>query len=300
MKIGVIAEFNPFHNGHKYLLSKIKEKYPSSEIVIALSSDYVQRGEKAIVSYEERKEFALKYGATKVVPLDFFTSTQAAHVFAEGSIKILLKENIDVLCFGVSDTEDINKYILAAKKIKQNINEYNSFLKKELKQGKSFVASAFSSLNNLMKEEEIPTDILGFEYTKYIIFNNIPIQLDCFKRTIEHNSLFPNDEYASGSCIREMIKCGLDVSKYTPMKINFNFPKIEDEYSKFQEIVRSSTAEELSQILLVSEGMENLFKKHIDLTSYNEFVDACTSRRYTASRIKRVILYVLLGIQKTK
>ncbi|AWX42535.1 cytidyltransferase-like domain [Metamycoplasma cloacale] len=299
MKIGLIAEFNPFHNGHKYLINKIKEKYPNSQLIVALSSDYVQRGEIAIASYEERKEMALKNGVDFVVPLDFETSTQAAHIFAKGAIETLLKEGIDLLCFGVSDTSDVDKYINAANRIKNNLDIYNLNVKKYLKQGNSFVKSTFLSLNELMTEDEIPADILGFEYTKYIIDNNINVKLDCFKRTVAHNSEDPDSIYASGSYIRKLVKEGKNISQYTSMKIDKNYPKIEDRYSEFQTIVLNLSSKELSEIKMVSEGMENLFKKNIDASSYDEFVERCTSKRYTSSRIKRVILYILMNIKKS-
>ena len=82
------------------------------------------------------------------------------------------------------------------------------------------------------------------------------------------------------------------------MKFSKTPEKIENEYIKFQEIVNKYSAEELSEIKLISEGMENLFKKHVHLETFAEFVDACNSRRYTSSRIKRVMLYVLLEIKK--
>ncbi|WP_429980775.1 nucleotidyltransferase family protein, partial [Mycoplasmopsis bovis] len=106
LKIGVIAEFNPFHNGHIYLLNKIKEKYPNSKIIVALSSNYTQRGEIACASFAQRKKICKKYGVNKVIKLDFETSTQAAHIFAKGSIETLNKAGIDILFFGTSDSNN--------------------------------------------------------------------------------------------------------------------------------------------------------------------------------------------------
>ncbi|AZG68970.1 nucleotidyltransferase [Mycoplasma struthionis] len=297
MRVGLIAEFNPFHNGHIYLINKIKELYPGCEIIVALSCDYVQRGELACVSFEKRKQIALEYGVSEVYELDFLTSTQAAHIFAEGSIKLLNTKKIDALVFGVSDTDDINKYIYAANAIKNNLETYNQNLKKVLKQGKSFISAAYESLGLLIGEENIPQDILGLEYTKYIVFNNLNIKLNCVKRTASHGSLEVNNQYASATKIRQMIENGEDVSMYTPMKIEYPFLKIEDKYPEFQEIVRSLDNTELAKIKLMSEGMENLFKKHIEAKNYNDFVEACTSKRYSHSRIKRVMLYTLLKIK---
>ncbi|WP_412031677.1 nucleotidyltransferase [Metamycoplasma buccale] len=298
MKIGLIAEFNPFHNGHKYLIKKIKENFPNSKLIVALSCDYVQRGEIAVASFEDRKKIAMENGVDEVYELDFYTSTQAAHIFAKGAIDLLLSKRINILAFGVSDTNNVNKYIDAANAIKSNIEKYNLNLKKFLKEGRSFVYSSFESLKILIKEEDIPEDILGFEYVKYIVNNNLPIVPFCVKRTVSHLSENVNGKYASATFLRKMISEGKDISEYSPMKIINSFTKIENKYSLFQNIVRNTKPEELEKIMLMSEGMENLFKKNIDLPTYEEFVNACTSRRYTNSRIKRVILYTILGIKK--
>ncbi|WP_111518125.1 nucleotidyltransferase [Metamycoplasma auris] len=296
-KIGLIAEFNPFHNGHIYLLNKIREKYPQSKIIVALSSNYTQRGEIAVASFAKRKAICKKYGVNQVLKLDFKTSTQAATVFASNAIKLLSKHHIDLLFFGVSDTNDISKYINAAKIIKSNKTTYDENIKRILKSGKSYVAASFESLRMLISDENIPEDILGFEYTKYIIDNNLDIELDCIKRTIAHASDESNFIYASGTNLRKMLKEKQDISLYSPMKIK-RIKRIEDTYPKFQKIVKKTDASKLAKITLMSEGMENLFKKNINKESYDEFIAACTSKRYTASRIKRVYLYVLKKIYK--
>ncbi|AXE61017.1 nucleotidyl transferase [[Mycoplasma] phocae] len=300
MRIGVIAEFNPFHNGHAYLLKKIKEMYPNSEIIIALSSDYVQRGEIACSPFSKRSEIALEYGATKVVPLDFFTSTQAAHIFAKGSVDILLNEKIDLLIFGTSDSSDINKYINAANWLNLESERYNKLVRFYLKQGKSYVASTYQAMIDIFGDEDlIPKDILGFEYVKYIINSKLPIKLNCIKRTASHLSLEANEKYASATLLREMLKKGEDISKYSPMKIDLPIPTISSRYEEFKKIVIETPADQLAQIMLVSEGMENLFKKNILIAKdYDDFLSICSSKRYTKSRIKRVFLYILLGIKK--
>ncbi|MBN0970482.1 nucleotidyltransferase [Mycoplasma phocoeninasale] len=300
LKIGLVAEFNPFHNGHAYLMRKIKELYPNSEIIVALSSDFVQRGEMACAPFSKRAEIAKEYGASKVVPLDFLTSTQAAHIFAKGSIDILLAENIDLLVFGASDSGDINKYISAANWLNNESEKYNSQVRSYLKQGKSYVASTYQAMIDIFGDEDlIPKDILGFEYVKYIINNNLPIKLNCIKRTAKHSSLEVNEQYASATLLREMLSRGEDISKYSPMKVDLPIQSISSRYEEFKEIITQTPAEQLANIMLVSEGMENLFKKNVMIAKdYDDFISLCSSRRYTKSRIKRVFLYILLEIKK--
>lgn len=299
-KIGLIAEFNPFHNGHKYLINQIKKQFPNCFLVIVLSDDYNQRGEITVAPYEERKKIALKNGANKVIRLDLLSSTQAAHIFAKGAIDLLVEEKIDILCFGVSDNEaNIDKYINSVYAINQKLNEYNSLIKTYLNKGFSYPYSSYEALKDIIKSvDDIPSDILGLEYTKYIINNNLNIQPMCFKRSINSNSNIPFGKYATASYIRKLIYEKKDYSLYTDMVIKSPIKKIEDYYNKFQEIVFVSTIDELSQIMLMSEGMENLFKKNIFAKTYDEFVNLCISKRYTKSRIKRAILYTILNIKK--
>ncbi|MGX9388788.1 nucleotidyltransferase [Mycoplasma sp. 327] len=292
LKIGIIAEYNPFHNGHIYLINKIKERYPNSKIIVALSSNFTQRGEIACAPFAKRKKICMKYGVDKVVKLDFETSTQAAHFFAKGSIDMLDKQKIDILFFGTSDSDEIKKYISAARLLDENLDLYNKNVKLLLKQGKSFILSCYESLKLFLKEEEIPQDILGFEYTKYILKNKPHIKLDCIKRSISHHSGETSSIYASGTKLREMIKNNEDISNFSPLKIK-RVKRIEDTYKKFQRIIRHWSPQRIAKIKLVSEGMENLFKKNIEALSYDEFIDSCTSKRYTKSRIKRTYLYVL-------
>lgn len=299
LKIGLIAEFNPFHNGHKYLINQIKKQFKDCFLVVALSDDYNQRGEITIANFKERKLAALSNGVDKVIKLDLLSSTQAAHVFAKGAIDLLLKENINILCFGVSDENaDINTYITSAQQIKNNKIKYDQILKEYLNKGFSYAYSTLESLKKISNSKYIPKDILGFEYTKYIINNNLSIKPFCFKRTIDSTAKNSDGIYATGSYIRQLIDNGLDYSKYTNMVIRQPIKKIEDLYSKFQQIVFSSSSSELSQILLMDEGMENLFKKNIHADSYSKFVNLCVSKRYTKSRIKRIILYTILDIKK--
>nr|WP_245391261.1 nucleotidyltransferase [Metamycoplasma alkalescens] len=298
-KIGLIAEFNPFHNGHIYLINQIKKKYPDAKLIVALSSNYTQRGEIACASFQKRKRICKKYGVDQVIKLDFQTSTQAAHIFAKNAIKKLIKKKIDLLVFGASDSDDINKYLNAAKKLKNNQVIYDQNVKKILKTGRSFIFACYESLKLFLKEEEIPQDILGFEYTKFIINNTLEIKLDCIKRTVSHASNEVSLVYASGTKLREMIKNNQDISLYSPMSIT-KIKRIEDTYKKFQKIVKKIDAKKLANIMLVSEGMENLFKKNIAANSYDEFIELCTSKRYSASRIKRVYLYVLKKVYKKR
>ena len=300
MAVAIIAEYNPFHNGHIYQLQEAKKRWPNEKIIIIMSGKYVQRGEYAVASFAERKKYALQYGADEVIELPFEYATQAAHIFAKGAVLEAYKAGADKLFFG-SESNDANKLMEIAKIIKNHENEYNRVLKKFLKQGYAFPKAAAESLSKLIGNPiTLPNDILGLEYCKTIIYENLPILPVSLKRTIDFHSQKTQKEFASASLIRKMIYESKDVSKYTPMKFNKPIKRIEDQYSRFQEIVKNTPASELAKNQMISEGMENLFKKNIDASSYEEFINRVNSKRYTSSRIKRVILYVLLNINTKK
>ncbi len=298
MTIAIIAEYNPFHNGHIYQLEYAKRTWPDAKIIIIMSGKYVQRGELAVASFEERSSIAKEYGADEVYELPFEYATQAAHIFARGAVMAAVEHGADKLLFG-SESNDAKNLLLIANTIKDNKSIYNKTLKKYLKQGFSFPKSAAEALSELSGQSvTLPNDILGLEYIKTIVEEGLTIEPHSIKRTVDFHSDETNNEFASASFIRKEIMQGKDVSKWTPMKFPNKPERIEDHYKEFQDIVNDSSAEELARCPLISEGMENLFKKHIDAETYEEFVDRTNSRRYTSSRIKRVMLYILLKIDK--
>ena len=299
LRIGIIAEYNPFHNGHIYQINEIKKRWPQSQIIVILSGKYVQRGELAIAPFEVRKNIALQNNVDEVYELPFEFATQAAHVFAQGAIKELSKHNIDYLVFG-SETNDIDNFYLVAKTIKDNNDLYYQKIKKAMKTGISLPKANQIVLEELIgKSFTLPNDILGLEYVKAIVNNNYPIKAFCIKRTNDFHSMIPSNNIASATYIRKLIfDNNLEYKQFTPMIFDKVSDRIENYYSNFQDIVKNTPNEELKKIKLISEGMENLFKKHIDAPSYDEFVNRVNSKRYTSSRIKRTMLYVLLNIKQ--
>ncbi|WP_022935182.1 nucleotidyltransferase [Mesomycoplasma moatsii] len=298
IRIGIVAEYNPFHNGHIYQINEVKKRWPNSSIVVVMPGKFVQRGELSIASFEERKKIALENGVDEVYELPFLFATQAAHIFAQGAVLELNKHNINILVFG-SETNNIDDFFLVAKTIKNNENSYYELIKKEMKKGTSFPKANQIVLEKIIdKSFTMPNDILGLEYVKTIINFNLNIEAYSIKRNIGFHSDKVFKNIASATHIRKLIfDQDNSYQKYTPMRFDKLPDRIENYYSIFQEIVINSPKEKLKSIKLMSEGMENLFKKNINAKTYDEFVRLTNSKRYTSSRIKRVMLYVLLGIK---
>ncbi len=295
MSIGIVAEYNPFHNGHIYQINYIKKHFPNEKIIVVMSGKYVQRGELAISSFDDRKEIALKYGVDEVVELPFKFVNQASHIFAQEAIKILNELKVSKIIFG-SETNDIELFYKVANVLKNNKDEHSRLLKIQLKKGFSFPKANEIALTELCKEKFImPNDILGIEYVKAIVFNNYNIQAISMKREVGFHSEEIKGNLTSASNIRKMIFQDKDVSRYTPMIFTKKPEIIQDKYFEFQEIIKNTPLKELAKVKLVSEGMENLFFKNINEPNFDSFVNKVNSKRYTSSRIKRVMLNILLS-----
>ncbi len=294
MSIGIIAEYNPFHNGHVYQINYIKKNFPGEKIIVVMSGKYVQRGELAVASFQKRKETALKYGVDEVVEIPQKFVIQAAHIFAQESVKILNEKNVSKILFG-SETDDITLFYKVANFIKNNLEKYNKNLKLNLKKGNSFPKASAITLGELFGHSFVmPNDILGLEYVKTIVNNDYDIEAISIKRSVGFHSDEINGNMASATKIRKMIFNGENISKYSPMTFDNMPEKIEDQYINFQDIIKTKSLIEISKIQLVSEGIENLFYKNIDEPDYDSFVNKVNSKRYTSSRIKRVMLNIVL------
>ena len=131
MKIGLVAEYNPLHKGHLYQINKIKEMYPDGKIIVCMSSNFVQRGEPAIINKFQRAKLAIDLGVDLVFELPVYFSTQNAEIFAKASINILNKLKVEKIIFGSEDKIEILKNIL--EKIENNKDIYRENLKENVK-----------------------------------------------------------------------------------------------------------------------------------------------------------------------
>ena len=162
--VGVIIEYNPFHNGHKYHLEKLKEDTKADVVVGVMSGDYVQRGEPSIVNRFLKSEFSLRGGIDLIVELPSFYSTQSGEVFALGGVGILKELGVDTIVFG---SESNNIVELERIALLGETEEFKLLLKEELKKGYSYPTSYSNALNLLKIDKKIASnDILGLEYIK--------------------------------------------------------------------------------------------------------------------------------------
>ncbi len=308
MKIcGIIAEYNPFHLGHLKQIEYVKNVLGAEKIVVIMSGGFSQRGEACVLDKFTRAKHAIKAGADLVIELPTVFATANAEIFAKGAINILNSLNtVDCICFGVeSGCED--DYLSLAKAMNSESKEFKKILKEKLESGISLAKAKFETLKALGKEFDqsliaTPNNILGLEYTKAILSSNSKIQIYPMIREGEHNDKKLKKGITSASSIREVLKTG----KFKKLKGNlpkFVFSDLRAYPFAFENICLASlitaSTEKLKNILDCTEGLENRIKALIkDNLSLDLLVDKISTKRYTKSRIQRIILSNLLSIDK--
>ena len=297
--IGIICEYNPFHNGHLYHINKIKEMFPNSMIVLVMSGNFTQRGDASIINKWDKTEIALKNNIDLVIELPFKYVNQSADTFALGAITILNYLKVDYLVFG-SESGDIDMLKNIAKV--QLSKKYNELVKKYNKEGITYATSLSKSLNELgFKNIDKPNDILGISYIRELIKLNSDIKPITIKRTNDYNDKKLVGDITSATSIREHIK-NTNIKKYVPNNV---YPYLNnklyfiDDYFHLLKYKILSEIDNLNIYHDIEEGIENKIKKVIyDSNSYEELIMNIKSKRYTYNKIKRILLSILIGFTK--
>ena len=316
MVLGIIAEYNPFHNGHLYHLLKSKEITKDNYVIAIIGGNFTQRGETSLIDKWTKCEMALDNGVDLVIELPTLYSISSAENFADGAVKILNSLKIvDHISFG-TECEELNKLNILANTLFEEPKEYKLFLQSELDKGLSFPKARENALMDFLNDYSYKTvlsgsnNILAIEYLKALKKHRSKIQPILVPRG---NSNHLNKDYTgkitSSTSIREMIKVGntrnlktaLTPSSYTILKEEFSKGHFVRDFSQFESLIiynlRNSSLEDIKKLPDVSEGLENLIKKAANSTNnIYELIDKITSKRYTETRIKRILLYSLLGI----
>ena len=317
--LGIIAEYNPFHNGHLFHLNESKKLTGSSYTVAIMSGNFAQRGNTSIIDKWSKAKSAIECGVDLVVELPVLYSTSSAENFAEGAIKILdsLKV-VDYLSFG-AETADINLLNNIATVLNEEPKEYKSLLSEELKKGLSYPKARENALmiylNDIKKYSNVlssPNNILGIEYIKALKkYNSIIQPIAMPRHESGHNDLNYHGNIASSTAIRNITQNnGFDILRklmpepsYTNLIKNIKVGHVVPDLSVFEkEIIfnlRKMSIYDISQLPDVSEGLEFAIKNAANsCNSLVELLNIIKSKRYTQTRIQRILLYSLLGITK--
>lgn len=308
---GIICEYNPFHSGHKYQIDKIKEE-SDSLIVCVMSGNFVQRGEPSVIDKYSRVEMALIGGADLVIELPVAFATASAEAFGECAVYLLDALGVvDRIYFG-SESSDINKLDFISGFLLSD--KYSAELGRELKGGVSFPIARMNAVNNVLGENysellQNPNDILGIEYIKSIKKLNSKIEPHTIKRVGSAHDKADDLNFISAKSIRELLKDNKDVSEFVPYpdflnKVIKNGQAPTDlrylERTLLYKI-RNMNESQLRDIPDVGEGLEFKIKKAAATAkNLDELYELIKSKRYTHSRIRRILLRILLDIDKEK
>ena len=294
--IGIICEYNPFHNGHVYHIKKIKKLYPDYLIILVMSTTFTQHGEVSIINKWDKTKIALNY-VDLVIELPFNFATQSADIFAYGSINILNHLKVEKLVFG-SELNDINLLTKLAKVTETS--KYQKTLKKYLDNKLNYPRALAKTLNDLCNIKiDKPNDILGICYIKAILKLNSNIEPICIKRTNDYHDTKLTNKISSATSIRESLKNNENIKKYVPnetLKYIKNI-SIEDyfDYLKYKII----SSDNLLEFVEVDEGIKNRLKKYIlDSNSLEELINKSKTKYYTYSKIKRILIHILCDFKK--
>ena len=293
--IGIIAEYNPFHNGHIYHIEKIKEKYPDSILILVLNGYFLERGEISILTKEEKTKIALDYGLNIVLELPFIYGTQSADVFADISVKLLNNYHVNKIIFG-SECNDVKLLSKIAKL--QFDDNFDKDVILYLDEGCNYPTALAKTCN--VKFDFNPNDLLGISYIKSIIKNNFDITPECILRTNGYHDINSNEDIVSASNIRSKMKENEDISKYLPNDVINNLIRID--YSLFFKLIKSKiiTDNNLQDYVDVDEGIEYRLKKYvIKANNLDEFIKLIKTKRYTYNKINRMLIHILVGLKKS-
>lgn len=294
----VICEFNPFHNGHKYIIDTIKKNF-ADRVLCIMSGSFVQRGDAAICDKYQRTEAALNGGADIVVELPTVFATANAQSFAKGAVDIAKAMGVDMLCFGVQDADiDTIKDVAYA----FDDEGFKLCIKEHIKNGmyypKAIELATKSFLTNKHSEAlSDPNFTLAVEYVKAL--KNSDISPVAIKRTgTSHDSDSAFGNIASASLIRRMIRENQNYSKYTCMDVK-NPAFLDNIESAVMYRLKTMTKEEFERLPDVSEGLQNRIYDCVrKYNSLNELLEALKTKRYIMARLRRIIICAMLNITK--
>lgn len=314
--VGIIAEYNPFHNGHAFHIQEAKKKSQAEAVIICMSGNFVQRGEPALVSKWQRANDALENGADLVVEMPLTYALQAGDIFAQSGVAILSSMRCDSLSFGVENgaAEDYERAGRLLEKLDQKINEEFS---KEKMTNTSYAQQISDLIEPLLKKENIQLDysqansLLGMLYARENSKLDSPMDLfPILRRKAQHAEKLINEaeQMASGTAIRqallsqdaelqEAVKYVVPKETYLPLRQS---PHVDWEkawpYLKYQ--LMSQDTQQLREIYQMTEGLENRLKRYIiNSSSFQDFMKTIKTKRYTWTRLQRLLCYSLLQLR---
>ena len=302
----VVAEYNPFHSGHKYQLEQTRAA-GATHIVAVMSGNFVQRGEAAIYDKYLRAAAAVKCGADLVVELPLPWATGTAQTFARGAVSLAnALGNVDMLSFGCENSD-----LTALERIADTLysEEYESIISSLLSQNKTFASIRQSAVEVLCGADianllEKPNNILAVEYIAAAKKMGCNFAFNAVSRLGDgyNEKLYSGSGFASATAVREAIRNGCFDSSLVPEEVKGLYTGEFSDFSRLDLAVlsklRTLSAEEIALAPDISEGLENRIYSAIrEAMSVEDLLEKIKTKRYTAARIRRIILSLFLGVK---
>ncbi len=315
MKIAaIIAEYNPFHNGHLLQLDTVRETIGADYIIIVMSGDFVQRGAPAIIDKYARCRVALACGADAVFELPAYFALGSAEYFAQGAIALLNRLGVvDILHFG-SECGDISLLCKYAENITEETDEYQRLLNLHLKEGKSFPLARSEAIKDLSGDSDVfssPNNILALEYIKALLQSNSTITPLTLQRNGAgfHSDTLSKEKLPSAKAIRKSLADRSDntlsrLTGYVPdtclEALQKNTLLFQDDFSQillYRLLQNTSPHKKFSHFYDISPELSNTIAANtMRFVSFETFAHLCKSRNLTYTRICRSLMHILLDM----
>lgn len=327
--VGLITEYNPFHNGHAYHIQQAKNLCAADYCIVIMSGNFVQRGEPAILDKFARTQMALSCGADLVLELPVLYATGSAEYFADGAVALLNSLGIiDYLCFG-SESGDIHALSAAAHILADEPNDFRLALRDILSQGIGFPAARQKALDlfspgsaNLL---ESPNNILGIEYLKSLYRSKSTIKpLTITRKGAGYHETEPDDSFSSATSIRRIVNAPPSLLRnlsdpaklLTPLETQMptaafkilksafgsSCPVTLNDFSEIlhYRLLQFTSARELDVFFDLSKDLaDRIFRAIPTYRNYEDFILQLKTKHFTDGRIRRCLLHILLGIRTT-
>ena len=304
--IGIICEYNPFHNGHAHQLHTLAQLHPDALLICIMSGSFVQRGEPAIFSKFDRARWAILGGADIVIELPTLYSTGSAQLFGTGAIRMVKALAIDALSFG-SETADLDALIDIAKRM--DCESTQEQLRTYINEGMSYGAAFRKALHTEILNT--PNALLGLEYIRAGLTYNSKLEYIPILRTSNHHEETITNELPSGTALRQLITSTGNLSAQLQTAIppsiasdmtqiigNGNYVSYDRYHDMIHGLSRRTSPNELEKFGDFSEGIEHLWSKAAQQSSWTTATEEIKSKRYTYARLQRMGAYLTLGITK--
>ncbi|WP_409305315.1 nucleotidyltransferase [Peribacillus sp. SCS-155] len=312
--VGVIVEYNPFHNGHAHHLQESRKAAEADIVIAVISGPFLQRGEPALVSKWARTAMALQAGADLVIELPYAFATQKAEIFARGAVSILEELRCESFCFG-SENGRIEPFIRTYAYMQTHKVEYNYAIQTYMNEGNSYpkaASLAFQSISSGLDVLDLskPNNILGMEYVHTALSNHFSITPLTIKRIQAgyHETELKAGSIASATGIRKALQEQGEnlstVSGFLPESTSKELAAYKREngslhwwemywpYLKF--ILLSASAEQLEQIYDIEEGIHHRMKEAaIKSAAFQDYMLSLKTKRYTWTRLQRMCVHIL-------